>query len=140
MPPGVIDRVRDLLITNDTASSFRLLSGRDLDSYLMKLTTNAEFLFWYRSGQIDAFAAYYTNDPSLACAYISMLIVNDSSRGKGVGKGLTQAVISMARTRGFSSVRLQAHQSNVAAIALYQAAGFMIIEKDGELRTMECRL
>jgi ribosomal-protein-alanine N-acetyltransferase len=50
-------------------------------------------------------------------------------RGMGVGKALTLALIESARETGASVVMLEVRESNAAAIALYEKAGFTLVGK-----------
>ena len=45
-------------------------------------------------------------------------------RGRGIGHALLEAVLSWSREHGFTRLRLWAPSANVAALALYQNAGF----------------
>ena len=52
------------------------------------------------------------------------LCVDDTARSQGVGTALMKAICAEARTRGYSSVRLDVIDSNLRAVALYKRLGF----------------
>lgn len=57
-------------------------------------------------------------------AYIEDVVVDESARGTGVGKALTNAAVNEARARGVRSIDLTSRPSREAANALYQKLGF----------------
>ncbi len=62
--------------------------------------------------------------PSGRRAWIEDVIVDEASRGRGVGEALTMAAIAEARRRGVRTVDLTSRPSRRAANALYQKLGF----------------
>jgi ribosomal protein S18 acetylase RimI-like enzyme len=57
-------------------------------------------------------------------AWIEDVIVDEGSRGLGVGEQLTMAAVDEARRRGVRSVDLTSRPTREAANALYQKLGF----------------
>jgi ribosomal protein S18 acetylase RimI-like enzyme len=64
-------------------------------------------------------------------AEIKRLFVREQARGLGVGKALIAAIITEARARGYSEIKLDTLPQMQSAIALYQAAGFTAIPPYG---------
>ncbi len=62
--------------------------------------------------------------PSGRRAWIEDVIVDEASRGRGVGEALTMAALAEARRRGVRTVDLTSRPSRRAANALYQKLGF----------------
>ncbi len=62
--------------------------------------------------------------PSGRRAWIEDVIVDEASRGHGVGEALTAAALDEARRRGVRTVDLTSRPSRIAANALYQKLGF----------------
>lgn len=59
-----------------------------------------------------------------ATARLYSMVVNPQHRGQGVAKALLEAAETGARERGSVVIRLEVREDNVAAIALYQQAGY----------------
>ncbi|MEH3114364.1 GNAT family N-acetyltransferase [Pedobacter terrae] len=57
-------------------------------------------------------------------AYIGFMYVVPEERGKGVNKLLLDALISWARSKGTTEVRLEVYAENASAIKAYEKAGF----------------
>ncbi len=53
------------------------------------------------------------------------IAVRPSARGRGLGRDLLAAVIAHARAAGCERVELEVAAGNLAALALYRAAGFV---------------
>lgn len=51
-------------------------------------------------------------------------------RGKGLAKYLLQAGLRHVRQQGFADVQLEVLQSNQAAVNLYQALGYAMINEE----------
>ncbi len=56
------------------------------------------------------------------------MFVRSQYRGKGIGRGLAEAVIHQAQEIGYTKMRLDTHPSMVAAVALYRTLGFRTIQ------------
>lgn len=63
--------------------------------------------------------------PSGTRARIEDLVVQDTARGKGVGKALILKAIETMRAMGAEAVDLTTHPSRVAANELYKKLGFV---------------
>jgi ribosomal protein S18 acetylase RimI-like enzyme len=57
-------------------------------------------------------------------AYLQELYVAPAHRGNGIGRALLETAIGLARDRGASSIDLGTSVDDVAAIGLYESAGF----------------
>lgn len=58
-------------------------------------------------------------------AQIMNIAVAPQQRGRGVGRRLVELAISTARAKGAETLVLEVRESNAAAIALYEAFGFV---------------
>lgn len=61
--------------------------------------------------------------------WLEDLYVRDSARGQGLGRALVDEACSRARARGCKRIELDVNDSNEAALALYEAAGFSLEPK-----------
>ena len=62
--------------------------------------------------------------PTAMRAWIEDVVVDESARGTGVGKVLTQAMLDRAQDRGCATVDLTSRPSREAANQLYRTMGF----------------
>ena len=66
--------------------------------------------------------------------YLQDLFTAPSARGRGVGRALIEAVYQRARAAGCSRTYWQTHESNAAAMALYdkvaERSGFIVYRKE----------
>jgi putative acetyltransferase len=67
-----------------------------------------------------------------ATAELKRMFVSESARGSGLGRALLEAVESAARDRGIRMLRLETGEPQVAAIALYERAGYVRVPPFGE--------
>jgi ribosomal protein S18 acetylase RimI-like enzyme len=73
-------------------------------------------------------------------AYLEELYVVPEKRGRGLGRGLLEACMALARERGAARMDLGTSESDVAAIGLYESAGFTCLEKGSPMRFYEREL
>lgn len=81
----------------------------------------------------------HANDVSIGCvalrplddgiAEVKRMYVDPTWRGRGVGRALMEALISGARARRYSTLRLGTLHDMTTAIALYETLGFTPIER-----------
>jgi GNAT superfamily N-acetyltransferase len=82
-----------------------------------------------RSDAGDALGMAALNIPT---AELKRMFVSPAARGTGLGRALLEAVESAARAHGIQSLRLETGEPQVAAIALYERAGYVRIPPFGE--------
>ena len=63
--------------------------------------------------------------PTGAHGWIEDVVVDQSARGQGIGKALTQSLLDRARVLGLKQVYLTSRPSREAANRLYQSMGFV---------------
>ena len=61
--------------------------------------------------------------------WLEDLFVEEHARGTGVGRALVDAALAAARARGAARIELDTNETNLAAIALYERAGFSASSK-----------
>ncbi len=77
---------------------------------------------------------YHRSTISIApVCYLQDLFTHESARGRGVGRALISAVYQRAQREGASRAYWQTHESNTAAMKLYdqvaQKSGFLVYRK-----------
>ena len=66
--------------------------------------------------------------PTGTKVWVEDVVVDNSERGKGIGKELMLFAINFARSTGAESIELTSRPSRVAANEMYRKLGFMIRE------------
>ena len=59
-------------------------------------------------------------------AWIEDVVVDESRRGLGLGRLITEEAIRLARTQGVATIDLTSRSSRKAAHALYESVGFVV--------------
>lgn len=65
--------------------------------------------------------------PKKRVRVIRLLMVRPSAAGKGVGSGLVNHVLEVAKRRSCVAVRLDTGEQNIPAVSLYKKLGFQLI-------------
>ncbi len=112
----------------------------DLDKYAQKLLTNAVIICEYDSSQLIGFAAFYANNTHAKKAYLSMLAVDATKQGRGIGSSLLKSSIEYLKRTGFYSFDLEVHKMNIHAIKLYENFNFKIFSETESSFLMSCNI
>jgi ribosomal protein S18 acetylase RimI-like enzyme len=96
------------------------LSRRSLRRFLT--SANAAFMVAERNGLAGTAIVLFR--PKSAMARLYSIAVAPHMSGKGVASQLLKAVERVARRRGCTTVRLEVHETNHAAIARYHKQGY----------------
>ena len=116
----------------------RLLTELRLKELLNLIILNAELL---HTG--------YTPELTEEDFYISVVVVDEKKRGKGLGTKLIRKAIEVAKEKGCSKAVLDVDSDNGAARELYEKLGFTLRDENSksvkgavpsEIYTMECPL
>jgi GNAT superfamily N-acetyltransferase len=88
-------------------------------------------------GQLVGLVHYLFHRSTISIAptcYLQDLFTQDTTRGKGIGRALVNAVYEQARLAGLARVYWQTHESNSTAMKLYDQvadrSGFVVYRKD----------
>jgi len=81
-------------------------------------------------GVVGAAAVLVYATPAFVKARIEDVVVDESSRGKGVGEALVRRCIEVARERGAEIVELQSARWREVANRLYPRLGFQLRESN----------
>jgi len=134
------DPIRALVREEQARQQNGLVDGVDLDQYLEKLGAHAEILSDCADGRCRGFVAFYCNDMTTRQAFITLIVVDPRDRQQGVGRTLVNAVLELARGRGFTSCRLEVSRLNDVAESMYESLGFRLIESRGSRNLLEVAL
>lgn len=97
-------------------------------TYLKKLSANAELAVHYIPEGLAGFIFFYCNHPEKKFTYITLIGTSSDYRNKGIGSALVNHVLSISKHRGFSECRLEVLKFNKSALSLYKKSGFEILE------------
>ena len=111
----------------------------EVNYYVEKLINNAIILTYYDQ-QIKGFIAFYANNKDNDFAFLSMIIIDKSIRGLGIGKMLIIQSEKIVWNKGFSKYKLEVLKNNNAAINLYINLGFKKIDSKEDVIVMEKKL
>lgn len=100
---------------------------KKIDDYITKLFTSAQVVAIYESNKIIGVICFYCNDMSSLTAYISLIVVDDDSKRKGVGGVLISSAILISKRKGFKFCRLEVNKDNITAISFYGKNEFSVI-------------
>jgi [ribosomal protein S18]-alanine N-acetyltransferase len=117
--PGDIDALVEL---EHRVFSTDRLSRRSLRRFL--IGPSAELLVAEEADGRLAGTAILMFRPSSKVARLYSIAVAPHMSGRGIAAMLLQAVEAITTTRGCSSIRLEVHQTNHAAIARYRKSGY----------------
>lgn len=110
-------------IVYDFAATYDL-SKEKIHILADKYAKCAELVVAYYSQTIVGYIAYYRNDVNSGVAYITMVVVKEDYRKKGIASLMLKCVIDDCIQNGFSIIRLEVDNENKNAIALYKKFGF----------------
>jgi ribosomal protein S18 acetylase RimI-like enzyme len=122
------DSIRSLILEEHAHQDSHFIEGVDIDLYLAKLADKAEIVSDSLSGRCRGFVAFYCNDMTTKQAYITLVLVDPRDRGLGLGRALVALVLNVAKSRGFTSCRLEVSKRNQAAHDMYVSQGFRLVE------------
>lgn len=118
---AVLDALNDLL--PQLSASPRRLTEDDLRAIIRSDTTRL-LMAEEDDRYIGSLTLVVFTIPSGTRARIEDLVVQETARGRGVGRSLVQTAIEMAKTLGAEAVDLTTNSSREAANQLYQKLGF----------------
>ena len=109
-----------------------------LMDYVCKIQSKAELIQEWIGRKLAGLTILYCNDSDRRFAYIALVGVDSSYRGKGIASKMLQISIRTVRTRGFRILGI--HSNNPIAIHLYKKLGFREISRDGDRIYLELEI
>jgi ribosomal protein S18 acetylase RimI-like enzyme len=96
---------------------------------ILKSKTTHFFVVELSNKQIAGMLTIATYDiPTGKKVWIEDVVVDESQRGKGIGKDLTLFAIDFAKSKGCKAIELTSRPSRIAANQLYRNLGFILRE------------
>lgn len=135
----MIDRDVILSIIKECAEGLSplLRETEAAQSYADKLLSHATILSEKDGNDIGGLIAFYTGSPAHREAFITMVAVRPTARGKQVGHRLVSRALQHARAAGCHSVRLAVQSNNPRAQRLYEHAGFSVCDHTADQLIMD---
>lgn len=134
------DAIKTLIREEQARQSNRFVDGVAFEAYLRRLDERAEVVDDVAGGRCRGFVAFYCNDTLSRRAFITLVMVAPQDRASGLGRALVTRVLDRCRERGFATCQLEVGNENLAALALYRALGFVVIENRAGKYLMELAL
>jgi len=100
-----------------------LSSRDDLAPYADKLCARARRVEVWAQDELAGLIAIYAN-PAEGSGFISNVSVLPSLQGRGLARQLLKRSLALCRELGLTTVGLEVHRDNTAALRLYQSFGF----------------
>lgn len=97
-----------------------------IESYAKKLSEYANFYVGVENDNVFGLSVFYSNDQKDKKAYISLIGVKKSVRGKGLGGWLLEQSEVRALEDGMEEMLLEVDCDNESAIRFYQSRGYVI--------------
>lgn len=120
------DFIRGLMAEcgNDMFDADLVTSGK-YERLMSKYAKDAIFLGAYLGDAFAGYAAFYCNDFETEIAYLSMLVVKNEFRRRGIAMTLIQCMIRFCRDSSFKAIRLEVDYRNGKAIGMYEKCGWI---------------
>lgn len=131
--PECIELVRKQLHVN---RDFLSLSDFEIEGYLSKIDSLSIFEKYYIENKLAGFVSFYCNNKESKEAFITMVLVDESYRGKGIAQKLIIEVIDIIKEQGFLKCNLEVKADNVNATKLYSKIGFSESYRKGDIISM----
>lgn len=128
-----IELVRKQLYVN---RDFLSLSDFEIEGYLSKIDSLSIFKKYYIENNLAGFISFYCDNEESKEAFITMILVDKSYRGKGIAQNLITEVIDIIKEKGFLKCGLEVKADNVNAIKLYSKIGFSESYRKGDIISM----
>jgi len=135
LKPKIYDLMN--LMINDGSGLFEV---RDLDVYIDKLINSASIITIMAQDALLGFLAYYANDNVSKIGFISMLIIDPSTKRMGYGRRLVEFAVKDLMLKGFKKCRTEVNANNIKAINICKRLGFSYIGRNDAYYVFELNL
>ena len=135
-----ISQIEDFLIGVDRMFPIPLSKKVDLHQLAMKFHEKATIFSEIYQEKIVAMVVGYTENVIDDKAYISVVATKPEFQGNGIAKKLVNKFLTFSKKKGLKAVHLYTSYTNIKAISLYEAIGFVKWKLDNEPRKEDLHL
>jgi len=135
LKPKIYDLMN--LMINDESGLFEV---GDLDAYIDKLIDRASIITIMAQDALLGFLAYYANDYVNKIGFISMLIIDPSTKRMGYGRRLVEFAVKDLTLKGFKKCRTEVNADNTKAVNICKRLGFTYIGRNNAYCVFELTL
>ena len=130
------EQLAEFLLVCDENFSPYLSSRVEIGPYARKIVSAATRCEAWSDRSLVGLGAIYCNDFKARVAYITNVSVIAAWMGKGIATTLVEQCVECARSASMRQVKLEVARENLAAIGLYEKAGFRIARCEASFLTM----
>lgn len=116
------ERLSSYLNTIDIDFSPKLSSRINLYNLAEKINKLGYYHYIYDNNKVAAFLSYYLNDEY---AYINIVHVDPTFRGKGLASKILESMILAIKNTECKLIKLEVSKNNSSALKLYKSFGFI---------------
>lgn len=102
----------------------------ELDTFLNKIFNLGQVYCAFDKNKLIGTCFFYCNDERQDLAFLTLLVIDDKYRRKGIGNRLVGLMIKYCQMLGFKKLRLYTRVNNVQAIKFYKSIGFYEVKSD----------
>ena len=108
----IFKSIEDLIKLEQERQNGLFIETDNLDSYLMKIKNNADYVTHCKFNKCKGFVAFYCNDPTKEFAFITLVLLSPEFRGKGLASNLIRYTLQYCKDNGFRKCGLNVKKDN----------------------------
>ena len=137
--PGVIGRIGELhgryyAVAWGSGAAFEMQVLRGLCAFVEAYDSRTHLLLTAHAGETVIGSAAVQLFPPVRQAQLRLVIVDPAWQGRGAGRALLDAALAWCRARGVETCFLWAVEGLPASRAMYERAGFRVVERVEDAR------
>jgi GNAT superfamily N-acetyltransferase len=137
--PGVIGRIGELhgryyAATWGSGAAFEIQVLRDLCALVEAYDPRTDLLLTAHAGDRMVGSLVVMRVPEQRAARLRFVIVDPAWQGRGIGRALLRAALAWCRERGVDACFLWTVEGLPASRAMYERAGFRVVERVEDAR------